>query len=176
MHAFLCGHQILYLAVWRYWLFSQNCTPYSCYRLYKISKDRTSAPAYSDTSGGVEAAFQENDYRQRPTQESSMGEITTNVYNEPDRAGTRRTVQQETAGMQRPNQHYEPMEMTGRENVHVYDTGFDHYDNPLDLMRAYGVYEIPQSKPVDPTSQNIAEREQGTPAISGAVMYENIHH
>ena len=156
--------------------FSQNCTPYSCHRLYKISKDRTSAPAYSDTTGGVEAASQENDHRKSSAQESSMGEITTKVYNEPNRAGTRRTVQQETAGMQRPNQHYEPMEMTGPENVHVYDTGFDHYDNPLDLTRAHGVYEIPQSKPVDPRSQNIAEREQGTPAISGRVIYENINH
>ena len=138
-----------------------------------LIKNRTSAPAASDTTGKVEAATPQDGHRQRPAQHGMVGEISTNVYNESDEAGTKRkAVQQKTAGSRRPNPYYcqGPMKTTGAENIYVYDTCLDHYDSPQGLMRASRAYEIPQPKLVDLRSQSMVDTAQAPPTTSETVI------
>ena len=124
-------------------------------------KDRTSASAYSNGIGGVEAAPPEDGNRQRPAQQARDRELGPNHCNEPNLAGTKRMPgQQGRAGMRRPNRRYDPMETTSPQNVQMHETAFVNYDSPLDSMRASGAYEIPTSKPVNSKSQINGEREQ----------------
>ena len=104
--------------------------------------------------------------------------VRPNHYYEPVEAGLqtgdardikRTSVQQDRAGIRRSNQHYDHTETTGPENVHVYDTGFDHYDSPLNLMRASRAYEIPHPEPVDSESQDI-----DAPARSKTIMLKHL--
>ena len=136
-------------------------TLYYFRRQYKIFKDRTSASAYFNDIGGVEAAPPENGNRQRPAQQARDRELGPNHCNEPNLAGTKRMPgQQGRAGMRKPNRRYDPMETTSPQNVQVHETAFVNYDSPLDSMRASGAYEIPTSKPVNSKSQINGEREQ----------------
>ena len=148
------------------------------YRLHKVSTELSLASARNEVREGAEMGSNPYENVKRFAQQGVDANVRHNHDYEPVRAGLqtgdardvkKTSVQEDRAGIRRSNQHYDHTETTGPENVHVYDTGFDHYDSPLNLMGASGAYEIPDPEPVYSESQDI-----DAPARSKTIMLKHL--
>ena len=122
----------------------------------------------SDTHGG----------RQRPTQQSmaSRSETPNNTYEQmganiipPDESTEPRQMpnQQGIYISGRPNQDYETTGESDPQYTHFYDTGFDHYDSPADMVRDYEI-PLPLTVGTKSSSQEMDETKQA-PAGTGKI-------
>ena len=115
--------------------------------------------------------------RQRTTQQSmDMSEIPYNSYEQVDaniiRPGDSTEArqmpnQQGTYISGRPNQHYETITESDPQYTHAYDTGFDHYVSPANIVRDYE-NPLPLTVGTESSSQEMDETEQ-TPAGTGKI-------
>ena len=96
---------------------SLKCMTYFDHRTHKVYRDgsSTSADRGNNSENDTCAAFHRDEGRQKP-------------------------VQQRMDENEGSNHYYESME-SGRGNVHRYDTDFDHYESPKNLMKESRVYE-----------------------------------
>ena len=129
----------------------------SLYRLHRVSTELSLASDRNEVREEAEVGSNPEGNVKRFAQEGVDTNVRPNHYYEPVGEGLqtgdareikKTSVHEDRARIRRSNQHYDHTETTGPENVHVYDTDFDHYDSPLDLMIASGAYEIPDPKPV----------------------------
>ena len=75
--------------------------------------------------------------------------------------------QQGTYISNRPNQDYETTGESDPQYTHFYDTGFDHYDSPADMVRDYEI-PLPLTVGTKSSSQEMDETEQA-PAGTGKI-------
>ena len=144
---------------------------YNC-RRRGCARQQSQGSANKGFDGGVELGSQQSDphgKRQRPTQQSTdVSETPYNPYEQVDANIIRRgdstvarqmTNQQGTYISERPNQHYETITESDPQYTHAYDTGFDHYDSPANIVRDY---EIPRPLTVgtESSSEEMDETEQ----------------
>ena len=115
--------------------------------------------------------------RQRPKQQgTAVSETPYNLYEQVDvniiRPGdptvTRQMPnQQGTYISGRPNQHYETITESDPQYTNAFDTGFDHYDSPANIVRDYEI-PLPLTVGTESSSQEMDETDKA-PAGTGKI-------
>ena len=82
--------------------------------------------------------------------------------------GRPKPAQQSTAENERPNHYYEPTE-SNPGDVHLYETSFDHYDRPENLLKESSDYENPLPDNDKDLNQGTKKTEQDHAASSKTI-------
>ena len=85
--------------------------------------------------------------------------------------GRPKPAKQSTAENERPNHYYESTERNPG-NVHLYETSFDHYDRPENLLKESADYENPLPGNDKDSNQDTKETEQDHAASSKTIAFE----